>query len=352
LVQRAEENLIQVEAEVAEALLLENESRPPNTALLNSQIAAEWGEGVTLLELHMDTALVDVVINQPSETWHNQPYRVARVLRQDGKGWQLIEPVNRFWSDRRTLETAYFDLSYGRRDEGVLQEVAAELDAAYLQMHTDLALPQPARGELVPIRIALVEGSSIRVTDLSYSGDTLIIPPSDLIPRPLAMSNAEALRQAITYSLAVKLFVEAQEQYATPCLWNAVADGVGLWLRWEGHTLPSRRRWLYENMLSEWKKPSSVPRLDDLLSFPLSCSRPPTILEAEIRNSGRPIPRQELASTLIEYMVATHGRQFVPQMLRDLDEFTDWDDFAQRSIGTSAQELEAGWQAYLRDQAP
>ena len=61
------------------------------------------------------------------------------------------------------------------------------------------------------------------------------------------------------------------------------------------------------------------------------------------------MPRQELASTLIEHMVATHGREIVPPLLRNLSEFDDWNEFAQRTVGTSAQELEAGWQSYLME---
>jgi hypothetical protein len=347
LIGRAEENLGIVEAEITDAVILANEVRPPNLPALGADIASEWGDNVTLVELYFDTALVEVQISEPSEAWHEAPYRVARVLRQDSHGWQLIEPAHVFWSNRRTLETRYFQLTYSQRDASAVDKVAPELDAIYLRLRKDLALPAPAPRERVEIDIALVEGSAIRVTDLSYRGNTLIIPPPDLVPRPLDISNTETLRQAITYSLAVKLFSEAQELSPVPCAWNAVAEGVALWLRWEGHTLPSRRRWLYESMVNEWSNPSSLPRLDDLLSFPLSCSPPPSVLEAEILNSGRAMPRQELASTLIEYLVANYGRQVAPNLLRDLGQFSDWDDFAEQTVGLSAEELQTGWQEYL-----
>ena len=353
LMHRAEANLLQVEAEVANALLLEDISRPPtsppNTRYRTVEIADEWGQGVTLLELHMDMALVDVIIYEPRQLWHTKPYREARVLRQDGYGWQPIEPANIFWSDKRTRETDYFKLEYSARDAHAVEQSIADVEAAYLRLHTDLGLPEPTRGNLVHIKIALVEGSTVRVTDLSYSGDTLIIPPPDLIPRPLDMSNAEALRQAITYSLSVKLFNEAQSQIPTPCTWSAVAEGIGLWLRWEDHTIPSRRRWVYEEVLREQLDASPLLPLEKLLLFPLSCPRPPTMLRAELNDLGHPIPRQELASTLIEYMVATYGRESIPGLLRDLGKFADWNDLTQQSFGISAAELEVGWQAYLNE---
>lgn len=357
LMQRAEANLEQVEAEVAEALLLERNDaggdyRPPNLTNLDAEIAEEWGAGVSLIELHMDMALVEVIINQPSEPWYTQPYQVARVLRQDGKGWQPIAPAHTFWRDQQTLASTYFEFSHSGRDEQALTAVTADLESAYLRMHKDLALTPPAPNAQLPIKIALVNGSPVRVTDLSYSGDTLIIPPPDLIPRPLHISHAEALRQTITYALAVKLFTERQAETPVPCTWNAVAEGIGLWLRWENHTLPSRRQWIYQSTINEWGQTPNVPRLGDLLSFPLSCTRPPSILEVEVLNSGRPIPRAELASTLIAYIAATHGREVITEILQGLDDFTDWDDLTQRTLGMPAHVLEAEWQTYLASQAP
>jgi hypothetical protein len=359
LLRRAEAELELVEADVApdiaEVIPAEGNYRPPNLEHLSAQIAEEWGEDVSLLELHMDMALVNVVIDQPSEAWYDQPYRVARVLRQDGKGWQLIEPAYSFWSERRTLDTDFLALDFSQRDEDTVRAIVAKVEASYLRLHEDLALSAPTPGERVPIRIALVEGSPVRVTDLSYSGDTLIIPPPDLIPRPLTMSKVEALRQTITYALAVKLFGESQTQAPAPCAWSAVAEGVGVWLRWEDHSLPSRRKWIYESTIQEWRNtsnvPQNVPQLADLLSFPLNCSRPPSILEVEVLNSGRPMSRPELASTLVDYMVTTHGREIVPQLLAGLGGFSDWDDLAQQTVNLSSEELEAGWQAYLLAEA-
>jgi hypothetical protein len=352
LIERAEANLEIVEAEVAEAILLETDYRPPNLTYIRDDISSEWGQNVSLLELYGDSALVEIEIDQPSEAWHSGPYRVARVLQQDSRGWQPIEPVQIFWGNRRTLETRYFSLTYGKRDAEAATDVAKELDALYLRLREDLALRPPARNDRVAIDIAYVPGSTVRVTDLSYRGDTLIVPPPDLVPRPLDISNTETLRQAITYSLAAKLFDEAQEQAPVPCTWNAVAEGVALWLRWEGHTLPSRRHWLYERMINEWRNPASPPRLDDLLTFPLSCSRPPTVLEVELLNSGRAMPRQELASTLIAYLVATYGREVAPALLQHLGDYSDWEDFAQSTAGISAKELQDGWQSYLVEQEP
>lgn len=215
------------------------------------------------------------------------------------------------------------------------------------RLFKDLGLAQPVRRQRVEIVIGVVEGSDIRVTDVRYSGNALIIPPPELIPRPTRISDAETLRQAITFPLSVKIFDDVQDELSIQCNWRSLNEGVGLWLRWEGHTLPSRRKWEYESVVQAWSKPTTLPRLDDLLSIARDCWQPPPLLEMEALNSGRPIPRSELAATLVEYLVATYGRQIIPILLRDLNQDSSWNALAQNVVNLSAEELEADWQASL-----
>lgn len=351
LTRRAEANLAQIEVEVSQAIYLQNIASQPitnTTPLVTTPLAmTDRGANVTLLELNGTLALVDLVVNRPLEVWYGEPYHVARIMRQDANGWKPIAPINTFWNDRRTLETAYFYLEYSQRDEHSVQAVAPQLDDLYLRLHTDLGIPPPRRNARMDILIAVVEGSDVRVADLRYSGNTLIVPPPDLLPRPLNLSNAETLRQAITFPLAVKVFDAAQSQLSDACNWRAVREGIGLWLRWEGHTLPSRRHWEYESVIKQWSETTAIPSLDDLLSIPRDYWQPSPL----VLNAGAPMPRSELAATLIEYMVATHGRQFVPLLLHEISQYSDWNDLAQSTVQITADELEAGWQAHLRSRA-
>lgn len=360
LFQRAESNLARVEAEVAQALVQENvqrqaramasATRTPTTDVFSSD--AHSSASITLLELHEDFALVDMVVSQPTEAWHTGPYRVARLLRQGAVGWYPITTVDTFWSERRSLSTTYFQIDYSRRDEAAITEIAPELDDLYLRLYSDLGLTPPSWQERLQLRIAPVAGSEVRVTDLRYSGGVLIIPPPELIARPPQLSHAETLRQAIAYPLAVRVYAVAREEYPVPCQWSALHEGIGLWLRWEDHTLPSRRHWEYESAIKEWSSPNRLPRLDDLRTNSTNCSLQPSILEMEIRNSGEPLPRSELASVFVEYLVATHGRRSVPQLLRNMDRFSSWAPLARANFDLSAAELEAEWRAYLIARKP
>jgi hypothetical protein len=265
-------------------------------------------------------------------------------------GWQPVAPLNFFWAERRSRDTRYLHLDYSPRDEAAVREIAPQLDALLLRLHNDLGLPPPSSERRIEIAIAIVEGSDVRVTDLRYSGNTLIISPPEMIPRPLGISNGETLRQMIAYALAAKTFSTARSAYPVPCHWRTVGEGISLWLRWEDHTLPSRRHWEYQSVRRVWSRSNNLPALDNLLTPSLNCAAPPPIFEVEILNSGGPLPRNELAATLIEYMVATYGRDFLPTLLRDLKTYTSWNDLAQKTVNLSADELEAGWHAYLTAQ--
>ena len=62
-------------------------------------------------------------------------------------------------------------------------------------------------------------------------------------------------------------------------------------------------------------------------------------------------PGQSVAlATLIEYGVATYGRESLPGLLAALSEADGWETLLPAVFGVSATEFEAGWQAYLADQ--
>jgi hypothetical protein len=52
-------------------------------------------------------------------------------------------------------------------------------------------------------------------------------------------------------------------------------------------------------------------------------------------------------ATLIEYAVATYGRERLPALVAGLGQYDRWDTLLPAVFGVSAAEFEAGWQAYL-----
>jgi hypothetical protein len=54
-------------------------------------------------------------------------------------------------------------------------------------------------------------------------------------------------------------------------------------------------------------------------------------------------------ATLIEYAVATYGRDRLPVLMAGLGQSESWDTLLPAVYGVSSAEFEAGWQAYLAD---
>jgi hypothetical protein len=63
------------------------------------------------------------------------------------------------------------------------------------------------------------------------------------------------------------------------------------------------------------------------------------------------LPDQTIAlATLIEYAVATYGREHLPVLVASLGQHNSWDTLIPAVFGVSAAEFEAGWQEYLATQ--
>jgi hypothetical protein len=59
------------------------------------------------------------------------------------------------------------------------------------------------------------------------------------------------------------------------------------------------------------------------------------------------VPISIAVATLIEYAVATYGRERLPALVASLSQHNNWETLIPAVYGVSAAEFEAGWQAYL-----
>lgn len=368
LVNRAETNLADVEEGLAEAVVVEQwtayerqqarwaleSTRAPDATRAAVPVGmAQAIEGTTIQDytLDGDLARVQLFVAAPTEPWHTQPYYVTRVFLDSPAGWTPTAPVSRLWGERRTLETTYFHVEYGQANAAVVAAVAPELDALYLRLYRDLGLVPP-RQQRVDLRIDVVGGMNFDVTDLRSSGATIIVPPPELLKRPAEVSLAAALRDAIAFPLAVKVYDEAIDQYIVPCTWHSLSQGIGQWQRWNGHRLPSRRHWAAQRDLQEWLAQNGPPALDDLISVPQDCWQPPPFYDRGLPNVGRYVPRPELAASFISFAVAQASPRVVPELLRALVRHKEWETLAPDVFDMEASALEAAWQAHLAAQLP
>lgn len=54
--------------------------------------------------------------------------------------------------------------------------------------------------------------------------------------------------------------------------------------------------------------------------------------------------------TVLEYVVATYGRDHLPRLITALDEYEGWPTLIPAVFGISAADFEEGWQAYLAEE--
>ena len=346
VVRQAEHNLAQVEAQVAEAALLESWNNEPSGRV--GAIRRSLGDTVEIaaVELQDRYALVEVDVTATRLPWSPVPYRVARVFVEAPDGWRAAPPHTELWGPRRTLATTYFDIEYGQRDAAAVAAVAATLDDFYRNLHTDLGLaPDSTR---LAIRIAVVPGADPEITDIRTGGGALIVSPPDLIPRPIGVDDATVLRQSIAFPLAFKVFDALRGRTAVPCEWQALVEGVGLWQRWHDSPVPSRRHYQYQRKIDEWLLEQGTPPLDLLIAQPQECWHRPPYLETRPTVNGRVVPRGELASTLISYLVSAYGRETLPRLMTSLPQHSEWATLSTELVGLAPPALEAEWHAHLR----
>jgi hypothetical protein len=82
----------------------------------------------------------------------------------------------------------------------------------------------------------------------------------------------------------------------------------------------------------------------DLLALAMS----PDTYIGQSSASYVPHPGQTVAlATLIDYAVATYGRERLPALVAGLGRYDSWGNLIPVVYGISASEFERGWQAYL-----
>jgi hypothetical protein len=87
-----------------------------------------------------------------------------------------------------------------------------------------------------------------------------------------------------------------------------------------------------------WSLRDPPVRLDQITK-PISYSNPSLV----IYHRGQTIA----GVTVIEYAVATYGREHLPALVAGLGQSESWDTLLPAIFDVSAAEFEAGWQAYL-----
>jgi hypothetical protein len=219
------------------------------------------------------------------------------------------------------------------------------------------------------------------------------VPSPALYSAPVEVSDADLLAQSIALPLLHVVLAQARERHGIETAWQPLLYGLYLWhvwamdlplATWRTEVVP----WLYRSLpttqprqplvlLAHYRELCTAHKLwlqsPLQIGIPLLCTErkwetwqwtdwplsPPLTRLAQLSvPQPKPLdsiswrvvhhPSQTVAlATLIEYAVATYGRERLPGLVAGLGQHESWETLLPAVYGVSATEFEAGWRAYL-----
>jgi hypothetical protein len=350
--------------------------------------------GVTLatFELQGDQAVAHLIMR----TKHGTPvYRQTRFYRRSATGWKQTAPDAALWGLERSLETPYFIFHFRQNDAAAVIAVAPQIDALYTTMLRNFGLPLLPTADKLVIDVTVTQPPRYARPWFGAPQRISVASPAVYLA-PVALSDADLLVQSVALPLLAQVLAQASEHHRIRTAWRPLLNGLELWqlwnldlplsiwheevVTWIDVTLPTSRPGQplalpgrYPELCAEHKlwMPSPVQ-----LNIPLLCleqnreewywaswvSYDPPIRLAQLaapmpldrygemakQMSQQNYPGYAIAlATLIEYAVATYGRDRLPALLAALDQYDTWETLLPAVYGVSPGEFEAGWQVYL-----
>jgi hypothetical protein len=320
--------------------------------------------------------------------------RQTLFFQRTTSGWQPAEADAALWGPAHTLETPSFIFHFRRNDAAAVIAIAPQVEAIYQNMRQNFGLPlTPGAGKLV-IEVSVTQPPGRALLWVGPSG-RIIVPSPALYRAPVELTDTELLAQSVALSLLERVLTDAAGRHALGSSWWALLRGLRLWQVWDLN-LPlavwrkELMQWIYADMPANNQMDLRVLPENYLalcathklwmpsptqLDIPLLCndldqtqwdyysqgSLDPLIhlnqldvpvaedrdgYQHHIIQHSRP-GKAIAAATLIEYAVATYGREHLPALVASLSQHNNWETLIPAVYGVSAADFEAGWQAYL-----
>ncbi|RIK39665.1 MAG: hypothetical protein DCC55_17555 [Chloroflexi bacterium] len=345
------------------------------------------------IDFQGDQAVAEVILYAQD----NAPvYRQTRFYQRAATGWLTTAPDANLWGPMRSLETPSFVFHFRQRDAAVVVAVAAQVEALYRTMRRNLGLESAPGARKLVIHVSVTQPP--RHTSLWFGAPKEIIAASPALYRaPVELADTELLAQSLALPLFEHVLTQAQQGHATPVTWQPLESALRLWQLWDlDLPLADWReevvKWIYIDLPTKAPRQAVVlPRryrelcaahMLWLLSpvqihLPLFCAGQdqtqwdfywraspdplvhldqlavPVALDSTEYGYplGRSQPGQTIAlATLIDYGVATYGRERLPALVAGLRQHNTWETLVPAVYGVSAAEFEAGWHDYLATQ--
>jgi hypothetical protein len=348
---------------------------------------------VETVEVQEDQAVARIVI---TTTAGRPAYRQTRFYRYMDARWIRTNPDAALWGPEHRLETPAFVYHFRQHDAPVVIAVAPQVEALFTSLRQNVGLPLTLNTEKLIIEVRVTQPPG-QATPGSASLEHIQVPSPAVYLAPVELTDAELLLQSIALPLLKQVAAQASKQYAIGAAWQPLLRGLSLWTVWDlDLPLATWRRdivkWIYVSMPGiDSAESSMLPehyaalcRVHKLwvtspmeLVIPLLCARPrweeqnlwrlrhpllhlnqlaPQVDVDEYVGQASDVdwtshPGRGVAlALLIEYGVATYGRDRLPLFVASLGQHDSWETLLPAVYGISSAQFEAGWQAYLKTQ--
>jgi hypothetical protein len=343
---------------------------------------------VNNIQLLGDRVMAQVTVVD-TEEGKVRAYRETHFYGKSAAGWQRIPPDLALLGPQKTLKIANFTILYDAVDADAIYQAAPKIEQLFAGLRHDFGLSAAEAGS--PYTIEIASSSILGISFYDPIQRKLTIASPLLLSVPVEITPATLVEQVTVYPLARLLIHEAINQHDERWQynfghWYPMENSLALWALWqEGGPIVSSHdaliTWLYQmskNPSSRHALPAGYAELchfdrvwqlipSDLM-IPLFCnveaptgrpanydlalaSRWPQLVNYRGEGSYS-LPRPDSAAisleTIIEYIVATYGRDKLPQFFNALGEHTTPDTLIPALFGVSRTSFEAGWQGLSR----
>lgn len=344
------------------------------------------------VEILGDQAVVRFVTTAPKGA---TTYRQTHFYQHTAAGWRQTEPDAALWGTEQQWETPYFIFHFRQNDAPAVMAVTPRLDALYTTVHRNFGLLLSPGVEKMVIEVQVTKQPGYGPSWFEVPGRIGVPSPARYLA-PVALTDVELLEQALALLLLRIVLAQASEQYAIRGSWQPMHNGLHLWQLWELDLPLSAWRddvtkWLYQDApatgsaelvrlparyqelctihnlwlrspveigvpfwchgverkrsASLWWSQAAPPTRLAHLGVPVSANAHSALAEvsALITYPGQTV----VLASLIEYAVATYGRDTVPILVAGLGRYESWETLIPAVYGVLSADFEAGWQAHL-----
>jgi hypothetical protein len=357
---------------------------PAQAAEPNAHVDVE----LLTLDIHDDQAMAQVIIRTSDGA---PPYRQTRFYQRTATSWLPATQEAALSWPKRSLETPYLVYHYRQHDASPVFAVVSKMDALYTTMLRNFGLPHTPGAEKLVIEVSVTHPPGLNTPQPASNARFIVASPA-LYLAPVELTDADLLAQSLALLLLDDVIAQASERFALDSTWQPMLSALRLWQVWDlDMPLAIWRKevvkWVYHDLsFSLAGQPVVLPdHYTELcaahklwmphplaLNIPLGCTKldwggwywaqwgpraSPTRLDRFFMPQPNawamqpfPVshPGQTVAlATLVEYAVATYGRERLPALVAGLGQHERWETLIPAVFGVTAAEFEAGWQAHL-----